>query len=449
MGIDVKFSDLSSIEHDAVYIDDCIINQLSIDTRTLQQGDTYLAIKGDRFDGHSFVDAAVSSGAASLVVSEEVKTDVPIIKVDDTTVSLGNIAKIYRSRLPAKIIGITGSNGKTTVKGMVSSICREQGATTATVSNNNNAIGVPLTLLSASPDDEFVVVEMGTSERGEIAYLSNIVEPDVSVITNVSESHLSGIGTKQDVFVEKSAILTGTRSSGVVVINQDDDFADEAKKLAGSASVMTYGFSRDVDVGGSYRSTNTNLEVSVHSPVGDFDYELLVRGKHNVANSFAAVALCLAAGIDIPAIRAGLKSYSGTDGRLQIAQLGQNICLIDDTYNANPASSIAALDVLSEYSGRKIFVYAGMAELGEQEIMQHELVGRKATENGVDALFAYGEMVKPTAAAFEGETHVFESIDDLLEKLIAFMAPGDTVLVKGSRRFQMDRVSQRIKQELG
>jgi len=445
----VKFSELAAIESDAVYSKDFMMSQLSIDSRTIKKGDTYLAIRGDRFDGHTFIDAAISSGASSLVVSEPIETDVPSIRVSNTTVSLGNIAKIYRSRLIAKVIGITGSNGKTTVKEMVSSICREHGAVTATIYNNNNTIGVPLTLLSASVLDDYVVVEIGTSEQGEIAYLSNIAEPDVSVITNVSESHLSGIGSRRDVFTEKSAIIAATKQDGTVVINRDDAFSGEAEQMVRSASTLTYGFSPDADVSGEFENTSDGVKVSIRSPSGRFEYRLLLRGKHNVANSFAAVALCGAAGVNAAAMIKGLECYSGTGGRLYIMQLGQGICLIDDTYNANPASSIAALDVLSDYSGRRLFVFAGMAELGDQEIMLHESVGQKANEAGVDALFVFGEMAGPTADQFKGEKFRYNSIDELTAALTSYIKPGDVVLVKGSRRYQMDRVSRYLEKEMG
>jgi UDP-N-acetylmuramoyl-tripeptide--D-alanyl-D-alanine ligase len=445
----VKFSELSEIEHDAIYSNDFVISKLCIDSRAIQKGDTYLAIKGDRFDGHSFVDAAISSGASSLVVSEAVEAGVPSIRVSDTTISLGNIAKIYRSKLPAKVIGITGSNGKTTVKEMVSSICRECGAVTATIYNNNNTIGVPLTLLSASMQDDFVVVEMGTSEQGEIAYLSGIAEPDVSVITNVSESHLLGIGSRQDVFTEKSAIISATKRDGTVVINHDDAFSNEAKQMVRSDSTLTYGFSSDADINGKFENTSDGVKVSVRSPAGEFKYRLSLRGKHNVANSFAAIALCSAVGVDVAAMIKGLENYSGTNGRLQTMQLGHEVYLIDDTYNANPASSIAALEVLSDYPGRKLFVFAGMAELGSQEVALHESVGQKANETDVDALFVFGKMAEPAADKYEGEKYRFDSIDDLTAKLKSYIKPGDVVLVKGSRRFQMDRVSRYLEKELG
>ncbi|MCW8964628.1 MAG: UDP-N-acetylmuramoyl-tripeptide--D-alanyl-D-alanine ligase [Gammaproteobacteria bacterium] len=449
MGIEVKFSELAALERDATYSHDFVMSQLCTDTRAIQQGDTYLAIKGERFDGHDFIDAALSSGASSLVVSCDASADVPAIKVSDTVVALGNIAKIYRNKLAAKVIGITGSNGKTTVKGMVESICGQSRKVTATVANNNNTIGVPQTLLSASQQDEVVIVEMGTSELGEIAYLSSIVEPDVSIITNVSESHLSGIGSREDVFVEKSSIIQATKNDGTVVVNLDDDFSERVRQMVTADSMLTYGFPSEADVSGEYEATADGMKVFARSPAGQLEYTLSVTGRHNVANSLAAIAIACAVDIDVASMIGGLQEYTGARGRLQSVQLKHDITLIDDTYNANPASSIAALDVLAGCDGRKVFVFAGMAELGEQEFALHESVGNKATASDIDALFALGEVTQPTVNAFEGEKYHFVSVDELVASLLGFVKPGDVVLIKGSRRYQMDQVTDRLERELG
>jgi UDP-N-acetylmuramoyl-tripeptide--D-alanyl-D-alanine ligase len=447
MSIDVRFSELSGLEKDAAFTVDAVIRNLSTDTRTLKAGDTYLAIKGEHFDGHDFVENAVASGAASLVVSSPVNAGIPLIRVRDTILSLGNIAKLYRKRLTAKVIGITGSNGKTTVKEMVTSICRERGQTTATLANNNNKIGVPLTLLSASLEDEFVVVEMGTSEQGEIAYLSDIVEPDISVVTTISESHLSGIGSRDDVFVEKSSIVPATRDSGFVVINNDGEYARKlADKVAGS-SVITYGLNAGADVTGRSDVLESGLNVTTQTPVGKLVYNLSVPGRHNVSNSLAAIAIACALDIDAKLIIQGLEKFRGTKGRLQISKLDAQISLIDDTYNANPASTAAALEVLSKRPGRKIFVFAGMAELGEKEKELHVMIGKLASEYQVDALFVYGDMALPAYENFAGEKYHYDSVEALNSALSGFVKAGDTILVKGSRRFQLDRVSQHLKEE--
>jgi UDP-N-acetylmuramoyl-tripeptide--D-alanyl-D-alanine ligase len=447
MNIDVRFSELSALEKDAAFTVDAVIRNLSTDTRTLKMGDTYLAIKGEHFDGHDFVEKAIASGAASLVVSSSVNAQIPSIRVRDTILSLGNIAKLYRNRLTAKVIGITGSNGKTTVKEMVACICRECGQVTATLANNNNKIGAPLTLLSASVEDEFVVVEMGTSEQGEIAYLSDIVEPDISVVTTISESHLSGIGSRDDVFEEKSSIIAATRDSGFVVINNDGEYAQRlADKVAGS-SVITYGLNAGADVTGQYDVLESGLNVTAQTPVGKLVYHLSVPGRHNVSNSLAAIAIACALDIDAKLIIQGLEKFRGTKGRLQVSKLSEGISLIDDTYNANPASTAAALEVLSKRPGRKIFVFAGMAELGEKEEELHKMIGSLASEYQVDAMFVYDDLALPTYEAFAGEKYHYGSVEDLYSSLSNFVKAGDTILVKASRRFQLDRVSQHLKEE--
>lgn len=444
----VKFSELASIEHDALFLSDFEITSLSTDSRTIQPGDTYLAIKGENYDGHDYINDALSGGASSLIVSHSADTSVPHIQVEDTVLSLGHIAKIYRDKIAGKVVGITGSNGKTTVKGMVGSICEQCGDVTITVANNNNMIGVPQTILSASASDQFLIVEMGTSGVGEIGYLASIVEPDISLITNISESHLSGIGTREDVFIEKSALIRATRSAGTVVINLDDSYAEKIARLANTTTTIRYGFGGEADIHGEYEAVDDGSIVKVHSPAGVFTYHLHVPGRHNVSNSFAAVAIALALGIGIDPIVAGLESYSGVDGRLQIMQLGKNITLLDDTYNANPASSVAALEVMSRLNGRKIFVFAGMAELGDREMQLHEDIGLKAAELGVDAMFSLGEITRPAHEVFAGPKYWFDSFEALAKKLLDFIQGEDVILIKGSRRYRMDRLARHLHEEV-
>lgn len=442
MDIGINFSELSRLEPGAEFSADFVMQDVSIDTRSMKEGDTYLAVKGEKYDGHNFIAQAISSGASSLVVSGKIDESLPCIRVRDTSVSLGNIAKIYRNKLSASVVGITGSNGKTTVKEMVADICREAGDVTATVSNNNNKIGVPLTILSASRDDRYLVIEMGTSEQGEIAYLSDIVEPDVSLITTISESHLEGIGSREDIFNEKSALIRATRPDGVIIINADDDYAGRLQSLANVETVVTYGLDASADVSGSYRKAAGGSMVTLQAASATISYHLHVHGRHNVSNSLAAAAICMSLGIDDRAIICGLEKFRGANGRLQEKHMADGLCLLDDTYNANPSSTLAALNVLAEFQGRKVFVFGGMAELGSRETELHETIGRAATESGVDALFVFGDTAKPSYEAFPGEKYFFNSVDGLNAELDRYLVSDDTVLIKGSRRFQMDRVSQ-------
>lgn len=439
MGIKVAFSDVARLDDSTAFVEDYVIQSLCTDTRKIKSGDTYLAIVGEHFDGHEFIENAIEAGAAAVIVSCDVDVNVPVLRVADTVAALGYIARLYRDQLPAVVIGITGSNGKTTVKGMLQSVCELYGSTTATVANNNNTIGVPLTLLSASREDKTIVVEMGTSEKGEIPQLVSIVHPDISIIINISESHLSGLGSRDDVFEEKSAIISGAKSNATVIVNLDDAYAKKAVNVAGDRNVVTYGFTQQADV---KQSKHSERIVSVDTPGGSLVYQLLVLGQHNVSNSLAVTAIAQAANIDNQTICQGLENYSGTNGRLQIQQLGEDITLIDDTYNANPASSHAALDVLAGFHGRKLFAYGGMAELGDLAEEMHKQVGRKADEVGVDQLYIYGPDARPTYEAFSGEKYYFDEIDDLSQSISDEVFSGDTVLVKGSRRYKMERVCQ-------
>lgn len=439
MSLKVAFSDIANVNETAEYEQDFLIDAICTDTRTLKPGDTYLAIAGENFDGHDFIQQAIKAGASSVIVQRKVDVSVPQLEVADSVHALGNVARLYRDQLSAVVIGITGSNGKTTVKGMLQSVCEQQGSTTATVANNNNMIGAPLTLLSASRDDSFVVVEMGTSEVGEIPYLMSVVNPDVSVITNVSESHLSGLGSRDDVFIEKSAIIAELKDTGIVIINADDSYAERIKEMSGAHKVVRYGFDESADV---HLVSLIEGVVEIASPNGMLQYSLKVPGDHNLSNSMAALALAQAAGINNAAIVAGLENYTGTRGRLQVSKLPRNITLLDDTYNANPASSYAALDVLQAYGGRKLFAYGGMAELGELSEELHRNVGVKARGVGVDQLYIYGNDARAVYEAFDGEKFYFDEIDDLSRTLLEQLCDGDAVLVKGSRRYRMERVSQ-------
>ena len=288
---------------------------------------------------------------------------------------------------------------------------------------------------------------MGTSEMGEIAYQARIVEPDISLITTVSESHLEGIGSRDDVFDEKSSIIPATRKDGTVIVNLDDDYSQRAIAAAGAMRVITYGFSPGADVGCKYEVTDTGSNVHAYTADGEVSYFLNAPGKHNVANSLAAIAISYALGINKASIISGLQKFTGAKGRLQSKNLGGGIRLLDDTYNANPASSIAALDVLSESDSRKIFVFGGMAELGKEEYELHKKVGVKAAACDVDVLYVCGDESIPTYDAFNGEKYRFRSIDELNQALRTDIVGGDTVLVKGSRRFQLDRVSRFLEEE--
>lgn len=449
MSLDIYFSDISKIEADASYDENFMIDRISTDTRSISRGETYLAIEGACFDGHDYIDDAISSGASSVVISRrDMSVEKPSLKVSNTVVTLGNIARLYRNKLGAKVIGITGSNGKTTVKGMMACIGEAYGGVTVTRANQNNTIGVPLTLLSASKQDKVIVVELGTSESGEIAYLSRMVSPDISIINNISESHLEGIGVKDDVFHEKSEIIRFTRPQGSVILNADDDYTEMAKKLAGGRKVLTFGLENEADILAEYERIDAGSLVHVTMPKGIISYRLNVPGKHNVANSLAAVAVAHAAHIGHAQIIKGLENFTGAQGRLRVSSLGRESWLIDDSYNANPSSTHAALDVLSDYPGRKIFVYGGMVELGLNSPGFHQDIGHKASDIGVDAMYVLSGEASAALDVFENEKYSFKNIDDMCKSLLNDLRDGDAILVKGSRRYKMDRVVKYLQEAM-
>lgn len=440
--LDIKFTQISNVLPGCSMPEDFVINNLSIDSRTIVDGDTYLAIKGKNFDGHDFISDAIEKGASSIVKSSNVETKVPSLLVNDTLKALGVIANIHRNRLSGKVIGVTGSNGKTTVKNMALSIGLQCGNAMATISNNNNKIGVPLTLLSAKNNHDYVIIEIGTSEKGEISWLGEIVEPDISVITNVSESHLEGIGTCDDVFREKSAIINATRHGGTVAVNMDDAYASRYLQVTGCCrSVIRYGLKNIADIEAEYQMDATGSYVKLRYKENIINYKLSLPGQHYILNSLAAAALMSAAGADMASIGKGLELFQGEPGRLSVESLAQKISLIDDSYNANPASTMAALEVISIYPGRKIFVYGGMVELGDISVDKHSHIGVYASDKNIDILFCFGHVAKPVVESFRGDAYWFDKITDLNQKLVSTLKKGDIVLVKGSRSFKMERVS--------
>lgn len=449
MSLGIHFSDIADMEASVFFNENFLINSLSTDTRNMDNGDTYLAICGERFDGHDYVNDAISEGASSVVISrDDINVDKPSLMVANTVATLGNIAKLYREKFSAKVIGITGSNGKTTVKNMVACICGINKSVTATAANNNNMIGVPLTLLSADIGDDVVIVEMGASEQGEISGLSRIVEPDISIIINISESHLAGIGCEDDVFSEKSEIIGHTKPTGTVILNADDAYCEQAAKIAKHRNVLLFGFSGNADVRGEYEATDNGSRVKAYTPQGTIAYELSIPGRHNVANSLAAIAIAQAASIDRQDIVRGLEKFNGVSGRLKAGMVGGNVRLLDDSYNANPASTKSALEVLSACPGRKIFVYGGMAELGDRSETLHQDVGKQAFESRVDMAYIVGEVARPTFDSFSGDKKYFDDPGMMCNALVTDIRAGDCVLVKGSRKYRMDTVIKFIEESI-
>jgi UDP-N-acetylmuramoyl-tripeptide--D-alanyl-D-alanine ligase len=422
---------------------DCEYSQVSINSRNLADGDLFVAIKGERFDGHDFL-SDIALKVSGLVVSCPDK-NLPITQwvVEDTTKALGQLARMNRDRFDGQLIAVTGSSGKTSVKEMITSIFAQSVKVHATEGNLNNHIGVPLTLLSMDADADIAVIEMGASGAGEIAYLCSIAKPDITLVNNIQHAHIEGFGSIEGVASAKSEIYSGLGANGTAVVNLDLSWSQQWLNTLANNRCLTFStehqnadvYAHNIEalVGGCYR-------FELCSGDQRLSLELPMPGLHSVKNAVAAAACALASGVSLEQIAKGLMAVKPVSGRLNSYQLSTDITLIDDTYNANPDSFKAAIDVLSASSGRRVLVMGDMAELGEEAMQMHEEIGRYAQEKGVDILHSVGLLSAIAANEFGGTHHqdkhqLISAINDLLaEKLKT------TVLIKGSRSSGMDEV---------
>jgi len=426
---------------------DLPITSVATDSRNLPAGCLFVALKGPRFDGHRFVAQALQQGAAAVMVDAGAELSVaPALVVDNTLLALGRLAAWHRQRMPAKVAAITGSNGKTTVKEMLAAILAVEvgaDAVLATAGNFNNDIGMPLTLLKLAPEHRYAAIEMGMNHPGELSYLTQIARPDVALVNNALRAHLEGLGSVEAVARAKGEIYAGLQDEGIALINADDPHASLWRELAGARRVMSFGFAENADV----RIEAANVELCLQTPSGPITAKLQVPGEHNLRNAAAAATLALALGVSIDAIQRGLSDYSGVKGRLQLHPCILGATLIDDTYNANPDSVLAAIQVLAARPGKRILVLGDMGELGPDAAELHREVGARASAAGVDRLLCMGEMTLHTAAAFGDHAMHFERIEELLAEIECALDAEVTVLVKGSRFMHMERVVKSLIQE--
>jgi UDP-N-acetylmuramoyl-tripeptide--D-alanyl-D-alanine ligase len=408
-------------------------------------GDLFVALKGERFDGHDYVKQVIQQGAAAALVERRDPAwgDFPLLVVKDARLALGGLAAHWRSRFTIPVVALTGSSGKTTVKEMIAAILREQAgdqAVLATRGNLNNDIGMPLTLLGLRDTHRYAVIEMGMNHPGEIAYLSRIARPDVALIINAQAAHLAGLGTVEAVARAKGEIFQGLAAKGIAVINADDPHAPLWQELAAGHRVIRFGLEQPAEVSASFKLRPLASEIEMVTPTGKFAVALPVPGEHNVRNALAAAAVAQALSVDNATVAAGLAKVSSVKGRLLKTPCLHGATLIDDTYNANPGSVRAAIAVLAGLPGKRVLVLGDMGELGENARALHAEIGAAAKAAGIDLLFTLGDLSAAAAQAFgEGGRH-FEYIEDLLHEIENRLAPDVTVLVKGSRFMQMERV---------
>ena len=421
--------------------DDVTFRGVSTDTRLLRPGELFVALKGPNFDGTAFVEQAARGNAAGAVVSQPVDAPLPTITVGDTLEALGQLAAAWRRKMPADVIGITGSNGKTTLKELLASCLSISDETLATHGNLNNEIGVPLMLLRMNDKHRYAVIEMGANHHGEIAYLTSLVSPKVVAITNAAPAHLEGFGSVEGVARAKGEILTDRSRPECAVLNADDDYFAYWKSLVADVNVLTFGVSAGADVRASQiEATGDGSRFTLHLPDAQVEVRLSLAGKHNVVNACAAAAIAHALGIGEAQIAKGLEAVVPVGGRLQPVRSGSGAILYDDSYNANPVSVQAAAEFLASQEGRHWMVLGDMAELGGDAELLHAHTGWVIRESGVENLLATGPLAQKAVESYGPDGRWFQGIDELIDALLASISPGDIVLVKGSRSMGMERV---------
>jgi UDP-N-acetylmuramoyl-tripeptide--D-alanyl-D-alanine ligase len=431
-------------------------DSVSTDTRTLQPGQLFFALHGERFDAAEFVNEAARLGAAGAVVEHRQSCALSQVEVQDTREALGELAKKWRARFSISVIALTGSNGKTTVKEMIAEILRahvsDEDTLLVTAGNLNNEIGLPLTVLQLRDRHRIAVLEMGASHRGEVAHLAEIAAPGIGIVTNAGIAHLEGFGSKENVAAGKGELFESLPEDGVAIINRDDEFFAYWQDLCAHVDVRTFGLSdsadfRATDIREVVDDAHCNLSFLLHSPFGNVEVQLPMAGRHNIRNALAATAAATAAGATWEAVQQGLAAMGNVSGRMRAVTTVGGMTIFDDSYNANPGSVQAAIDFLSERDGPGWLALGDMAELGPNSAELHRAVGRKARQAGIERLFCLGEQARESAEAFGEGASSYTSIDDMAEAIKSERQPGIVLLVKGSRCMGLERLVSTLQQE--
>jgi UDP-N-acetylmuramoyl-tripeptide--D-alanyl-D-alanine ligase len=415
------------------------------DSRELKPGNLFIAIQGERFDGHDFLKQAEEQGAVAVVVRYAVDdVHIPQFVVPDPIQALAKIAAAHRQDVHCPIIALTGSNGKTSTKEMIAAILPSPSH--ATKGNLNNHIGAPLSVLQLNNQHRYAVFELGANHTGEIAHTVAIVHPDVTLINNIAPAHVEGFGSIDGVARAKGEIHQGLSSAGIAVVNDDDAYAHFWDELLVDKKVLRFSMDHAADI----YAQDVQLDeqgcgqFSLIVPNGRTDIHLKVPGLHNVRNALAAAACCHAVGISVRELQQGLNDFSGVKGRLTVLPGKNQSTVIDDTYNANLRSVLAALEVLAEYPGKKIFVFGDMGELGSWATQHHQEVGFAARHLGIDLLLSCGSLSKLAAESFGVGAEHFLSQEQLVQSLMEKLSSDTVVLVKGSRASAMEKIVHRL-----
>jgi UDP-N-acetylmuramoyl-tripeptide--D-alanyl-D-alanine ligase len=419
---------------------------VSTDTRTIQQGALFVALAGPTFDGHDFVTTAAQNGAAAALVSRPLSVDMPQVVVADPLAALSAFAREWRRQFKIPVVGVTGSNGKTTTKELIGSILSQLGPTLVTRGNLNNHIGVPLTLLQLTSEHRYAVIEMGANHLGEIAHLASLAEPTVGIVTNAGAAHLEGFGSLQGVANGKGEMFQALPVEGVAVVNADDKYASQWRDMRTAERILTFGFEQQADfmahkVREVSGAAGFRIDFDLVTPEGTLAASIPLAGLHNLRNALGAAAAACAAGTPVEQIVSGLAAMKTVAGRLELKPAINGAFIVDDSYNANPSSLKAGLDAMRSFSGSRWLVLGEMKELGDASDELHAEVGRYARQSGIERLLAVGEGARFSVEAFGPGGRWFADIDALIRDARSSLTAGVAVLIKGSRANRLERVS--------
>ena len=416
---------------------------ISINSKKIKKDDIFIAIKGLNFDGHDYINEAFKNGAIAAIISDEEKISKNTILVNDTKKSLADISSLFLMKFKPFVIGITGSNGKTTTKELIKSILDSNYGTNkilATHANYNNDIGLPLTIFNLNSEHSHIVIEMGMNHPKEISYLANIAPPNFAVITNIGEAHIENFKNREAIANEKKDILRNLKAEGTAILPKDSEFFNFLVKDLKNVKVLSFGMSKDADI--SCELLN-HKKILIKTPKYDLEIKSKLLGHNNISNILAAVTCAYQLKINPTKIKEGIENITPIPSRLELKEGKKRAAIIDDTYNANPSSFLSAIEVLNEFPGKKILVIGDMAELGENSRIYHQELSRSIKETKIDITLGLGKHTKEIITLLGRNNSWFRSKDDLVKHLYSCMK-GSTILVKGSRSMKMEEIVKKL-----
>jgi len=416
---------------------------ISINSKKIKKDDIFIAIKGLNFDGHDYINEAFKNGAIAAIISDEEKISKNTILVNDTKKSLADISSLFLMKFKPFVIGITGSNGKTTTKELIKSILDSNYGTSkilATQANYNNDIGLPLTIFNLNSEHSHIVLEMGMNHPKEISYLANIAPPNFAVITNIGEAHIENFKNREAIANEKKDILRNLKAEGTAILPKDSEFFNFLVKDLKNVKVLSFGMRKDADISCELLE---HKKILIKTPKYDLEIKSKLLGHNNISNILAAVTCAYQLKINPTKIKEGIENITPIPSRLELKEGKKRAAIIDDTYNANPSSFLSAIEVLNEFPGKKILVIGDMAELGENSRIYHQELSRSIKETKIDITLGLGKCTKEIITLLGRNNSWFRSKDDLVKHLYACMK-GSTILVKGSRSMKMEEIVKKI-----